>query len=118
MDEEDRAEDVDDIEDDDKELVKRVKDRASMSSNEKVSLDKKWKEGKNFEIAGPLVCAVLVKKDSAAGAVRVYSDPVTNVVTGPKQKGVVHIVLKNNESCRLFGSPSVRWFRRVQNITN
>lgn len=114
MNEEGRVEDVDDIKDDDTELVKRVKYRASMSSNESVSLDKKWKEGQNFQSAGPSVCAILVKKDSAAGAVRVYSDPVTNVVTGPKQKsGVVLIVLKNDESCRLFGSPSVRWFSRV-----
>lgn len=115
----DRVEDVDEIRDDDSELVKRVKDLASMPANANISLDAKWKEGTNFQSAEPSVCAVLIKKNSATGAVRVFSDPVTNVVTGPNQEpGVVLIVLKDGEECMLLGRPSVRWFSRPKNISD
>jgi hypothetical protein len=108
-----RVEDVDNIKDDDIKLVQTVKRLASISVNEEVVLDESWKTGENFQSPDTSVCAVLIKKDSAAGAVRVYSDPVTNVVTGPSQEAkVVLIVLRNDETCRLFGRPSVRWFSR------
>ncbi len=59
------------------------------------------------------VCAILVKKHGAAGAVRVFSDPVTNVVTGPAQgTGFVIVVVKRGQECMFLKTPSVRYFRR------
>lgn len=47
------------------------------------------------------------------GAVRVNSVPVMNVVTGPKQgTGFVIVVIPSGETYRLYGQPSVRYFRR------
>ena len=52
-------------------------------------------------------------KHGAAGAVRVFSNPVTNVVTGPTEEaGFVIVAIKSSEDCRLFGNPSMRYFRR------
>jgi hypothetical protein len=116
---EDRINPIDNIAHDDKELTKMAKQLASIPSDEEVILDPTWKEGKNFETAAPSAFAILIQKDSAPGAVRVYSDPVTNVVTGLRGEfGIVLVVLKPGESCRLFGRPSVRWFCRSQNKTN
>lgn len=59
------------------------------------------------------VYAMLVKKHGAAGAVRVFSDPVTNVVTGLIQgTGFVIIVIKPGQDCMFLKTPSVRYFRR------
>jgi len=114
-----RAISVDDIAGDEKELIKMVRRLAPMAETDAISLDSTWQEGKNFQAAKPSSCAVLIQKKSANGAVRVYSDPVTNVVTGPHQdEGVVLIVLQANEGCRLLGSPSVKWFTCSKNVSN
>lgn len=76
-------------------------------------LDPKETIGTNFETVDSSICAVLIKKHGAAGAVRVFSNPVTNVVTGPIQgTGFVIVVIKSGEDCMLLGTPSVRYFRR------
>ena len=117
MDDGDSGEDISEIQNNDTELVKKVQNLISLPKTEKVTLDAKWSEGPNFHSPEPSACAVLIQKKSAPGAVRVYSDPVTNIVTGPnKQTRVVLIILKDDESCRLFGRPSVRWFSRVKNM--
>ncbi len=59
------------------------------------------------------MCAVLVKKHGAVGAVRVSSDPITNVVTGPAQgTRFVIVVIKPGQDCMFLKTPSVRYFRR------
>jgi len=104
---------VNKIADDDTELVKMVKHLASIGQDEDVILDPKWKDGSNFQTPVSSACAILIQKKSAPGAVRVYSDPVTNVETGPNQDPeVVLVIVNSDEGCRLFGTPSVRWFCR------
>jgi len=117
MSREDRVLSVD--EKSDKELEETVRRLRSIPSNETVSLDSTWEEGQNFQEAQPSACAVLIQKQSGHGAVRVYSDPVTNVVTGPKQNpGVSLVILREGEGCRLLGNPSVRWVIRTKNESN
>ena len=78
-----------------------------------VVIDPQETVGTNFEMVPSSVCAVLVKIDGGGGAVRVNSVPVQNVVTGPKQgTGFVIVVIPSGETCRLYGQPSVRYFRR------
>ncbi|OQV10636.1 hypothetical protein CLAIMM_14603 [Cladophialophora immunda] len=103
MDDGEGGEDVSEIQNNDTELVKKVQHQITLSKTEKVTLDVKWSEGPNFYSPEPSQCAVLIKKKSAPGAVRVYGDGdrVTNIVTGPnKQTGVVLIILKDGESYR------------------
>ncbi len=78
-----------------------------------VTLDSE-KVGGNFEaVDSSSVCAILLRKDSAWGAVRVYSNPIKNIVSGPNQgTGFVIIVIGPGQTCRLFGTPSVRYFHR------
>ena len=77
-----------------------------------VALDSE-KVGENFEAVGPSVCAILLRKDSAWGAVRVYSNPIKNIVSGPNQgTGFVIVVIEPGQTCRIFGTPSVRYFHR------
>jgi hypothetical protein len=72
-------------------------------------LDADWTTGKNFERVDPSVCAILIRP-GAGGAVRVYGDPIKNVVTSDLT-GTVMMVVETGELCRLFGNPSVRFFR-------
>jgi nucleoside-triphosphatase THEP1 len=67
--------------------------------------------GTAFKMVEPSVRAILVRKNSASGAVRVFGTSVRNVVTGPKEVGFVIVVVKSGEECMLLGSPSVRYFR-------
>jgi hypothetical protein len=71
-------------------------------------LDADWTTGKNFERVDSSVCAILIRP-GAGGAVRVYSDPIKNVVTSDLA-GTVMIPVKTGERCRVFGNPSVRFF--------
>lgn len=69
-----------------------------------------------MKIIDDTVSAVLVRKDSADGAVYV-SGPGTMkevpwVRTGPdKGKGVVILIIKTGQTCVILGSSVVRYFR-------
>jgi hypothetical protein len=79
----------------------------------KVVLDLNETVGRSFEMVDPAVCAILVRKRSAIGAVRVDAPGMPNVVTGPDQKGFVIVVIRQGQTCRLFLTPTVRYFRRA-----
>ena len=114
-----RAISVDHISGNEEELIKMVRRLASIQDEESISLDTAWQVGKNFQSAEPSSCAVLVQKRSASGAVRVYSDPVTNIVTSPSQnEEVILIILEAGEGCRILGCPSLKWFTRGQSSTD
>lgn len=86
--------------------------------NEQVILDPNEivpdeKVGENFEMVDSSVRAVLVKKCSARGAVRVNAPSMPNVVTGPDEKGWVIVVIRRGQTCMLLLTPTVRYFRRV-----
>lgn len=98
---------VDDIAHDDQKLKKK----AAQLSGEDVILDPKETLGTDFEKVDPSVCAILVKKHGTVGAVRVFSDPVTNVETG-RENGFVIVVIKPGQDCMFLQNPSVRYFRR------
>jgi hypothetical protein len=72
-------------------------------------LDTNWTTGKSFERVDRSVCVILARP-GGGGAVKVYSDPIKNVVTSDLT-GIVMITMKAGEDCRLFGNPSVRFFR-------
>jgi hypothetical protein len=82
----------------------------AIQCGEDVTLDVNWTVGKDLESVDSTVRAILVKIHDGGGAVRVYSSPLQNVVTGGGS-GFVIVAIKSTESCRLFGSPSVRYFR-------
>ncbi len=76
-------------------------------------LDPKEKVGTNFEEVESTVRAILLKKNSAWGSVRVFGNSINNVVSGPNQgAGFVIVVIGRGETCRLIGNPSVRYFHR------
>ncbi|KFY36159.1 hypothetical protein V494_05261 [Pseudogymnoascus sp. VKM F-4513 (FW-928)] len=58
------------------------------------------------------VAAVLIRVDGGNGALRVFSHPLINVLTGPDHGGGHIIVNVSGEDTRIFGSPSLRYFRR------
>ena len=107
---------VDEIAHDDQKLKEKATELVGfqgLQSGNEVVLDKETTVGTDFGTVDSSVCAILVKKHGAVGAVRVFSNPVTNVVTGPTQgTGFVIVVRKSGEDCRLFGNPSLRYFRR------
>jgi hypothetical protein len=76
------------------------------------------KVGADLELADSSVCAVLVKKDGGAGAVRVTGGTLKdgifkNIRTGPNYgTGFVIVLVESEQDCMLFGNPSVRYFRR------
>ena len=64
-----------------------------------------------------MVCAVLVKKDSDGGAVRVTGSNTSmqNIVTGPTEKAGFDIILiRDGQTCMLLGNPTIRYIRRLQ----
>lgn len=76
-------------------------------------LDKNETIGTTLELVDPSVRAILVKRHGGGGAVRVNGDAVRNVVTGPDENiGFDIVVIGTGETCRLFGTPTVRYFRR------
>jgi len=100
---------VDDIANNEQELEKKVTELCGYE----VVLDANWTVGTDLEELDPSICAVLIMIHGLAGAVRVYSSPMQNVVTGPKRgRGYVISVIKSGQTCNLFGTPSVRYFRR------
>ena len=59
------------------------------------------------------VRAILIKKYSAGGAVRVFSNLIRNVVIGlNKGTSFVIVVIGSVEECMLLGNPSMRYFCR------
>lgn len=80
-------------------------------SGEDLVIDLKETTGIDFEIEDSAVCAILVRKDSGAGAVT--GGTFENVLTEPKQgTRYAIIVLKSSKSCMFYGTPSMRYFRR------
>jgi hypothetical protein len=71
-------------------------------------LDANWTTGKSFERVDPSACAILARP-GGGGAVRVYSDPIKNIVTR-NLTGIIMIPMKAGEDCWLFGNPLVRFF--------
>jgi len=100
---------VDDIAHDDQEL----KRKAEELTNGKVTLDRDETVGKNFEVVDSIVCAILVKKNSARGAVRVTAPGMPNVVTGPDRSGFDIVVIRPGQVCMFYLTPTVRYFRRA-----
>jgi len=99
---------VDDIAQDDQKL----EEKATQLSGVDLVIDQE-KIGTDFEMVDSSVRAILVKKHSADGAVRVFGKSIRNVVTGPKEgTGFVIVIVESVEECMLLGSPSVRYFRR------
>lgn len=75
-------------------------------------LDKKWKVCEDLEKADTSIRALLVKQDCDWGAVRVDSDPVSNVVTGQGNDFYI-VYIEDGQSCRFYRQPSVRLFHRL-----
>jgi len=109
MDEESQITPVDEIAHNDEELVKKAEELTKM----KVKLDPTETIGKSFEIVDSSVCAILVKKNSAPGAVRVDAPGMPNVVTGPREKGFDIVVIGPGQTCMLYSTPTVRYFKRA-----
>lgn len=69
----------------------------------------------SFTTADKSVCAVLVHRRGAEGAVRVTgpgtSHPVPNVITGPDESGWVIVAVKEGQTCMFLGEPTVRFFK-------
>jgi len=117
---------VDDIAQDDRKLEEKATEMVrghpapdsgalanGVQSGVDVVLDTKETVGEDFGTVESAVCAILIKKHSAAGAVRVFGHTVINVVTGPTEgTGFVLVIRKAGEDCRLFGHPSLRYFYR------
>ncbi|KAF7509568.1 hypothetical protein GJ744_007968 [Endocarpon pusillum] len=90
-----------------------LEEKVTHLSGEDTVIDPKETIGTDFGTVASSVCAVLVKKHGAAGAIRVFGEEVTNVVTGPTEgTGFVIVIIKPGEDCRLFGKPSLRYFHR------
>ncbi|KAK5093855.1 hypothetical protein LTS08_008814 [Lithohypha guttulata] len=95
----------------------QLRAKARELTGEDVLLDEKEVVGKDLELVESSVCAVLVKRQSAWGAVRVTGSgtpkETPNVVTSPQQEpGYSIIVIKPGQSCRLFQNPTIRYFHR------
>ena len=75
-------------------------------------LDSKETIGSDLEQVDSSICAVLVRRNGGAGAVRLYGSQVENIRTGPDQGSGLFVVVIGPGTCRFFGSPSVRYFRR------
>ena len=64
--------------------------------------------GIDFKIVDLLVRAILIKKHSASRAIRVFSNPIRNVVIGlDKGTSFVIVIIGPGKTCRLFSSPSI-----------
>lgn len=75
-------------------------------------LDRDWTVGVNLETMDSSIPAILLKKDSAWGAVRVDTSPVLNEVSGPTVgAGISMVIIKPGETCRIYQNPSIRLFR-------
>jgi hypothetical protein len=60
----------------------------------------------------PSVQTILVKIHSRGGALRVFSNIIRNIVIGPKEPaGFIILIIRPGESCRLFNSPIIHYFR-------
>lgn len=93
-----------------------IANRSLLQTRVDVTLDTTETIGKDIEIVDASFPAVLVRRDSAGGAVYV-SGPGTpkeepRVRTGPDQpRGAVILVIKPGQTCVVLGQPSVRYFR-------
>ncbi|RAK99638.1 uncharacterized protein BO80DRAFT_120230 [Aspergillus ibericus CBS 121593] len=83
-----------------------------------VVIEKSVSHPKSFTTADKSVCAVLVHRRGAEGAVRVTGPgtphPIPNVITGPSENGWDIIAVKEGQTCMFFGNPTVRFFKVKQ----
>jgi hypothetical protein len=81
-----------------------------------ITLDLEWTvynaHGKDLETADPSIRALLVTQNCSWGAVRVDSDPVSNVMTGKGNN--FYIIVEPGQTCRYYQHPSVRHFHLQQ----
>ncbi|QSS61745.1 hypothetical protein I7I51_03922 [Histoplasma capsulatum] len=89
----------------------KLEEKAASLAGENVVLDSSQTIGKNFQTVDSSVRAILIIKKSAEGAVRVFGKDIRNVVTGPNEDGFVIVAVKEGETCRLLGTPTIRYFR-------
>ena len=63
----------------------------------------------NFKVVDLLVCAILIRKHSAGGAVRVFSKEIRNIVIGLKETRFIIIAIRlgEGETYRLLETPLV-----------
>jgi len=76
-------------------------------------LDRTETVGKNFETVDSSVCAILVKKHSDPGAVRVDAPGMPSVETGPQKNGFDIMVINPGQTCMFYSNPTVRYFKRA-----
>ncbi|RAL14196.1 uncharacterized protein BO97DRAFT_441685 [Aspergillus homomorphus CBS 101889] len=112
---------VTDIANDDQKLVELVRKELkewrnleipATSSN--ITLEQNWvicnEGGKDLGTADRSIRALLVTQKGKWGAVRVDSDPVTNVVTGKGDECYI-VFIEPGQVCRFYQQPAVRYFR-------
>jgi hypothetical protein len=90
-----------------------LNDNTIQTDEKTVLIDSEPTVGKRFEMVDSSVCAILVYKHSADGAVRLNAPGMPNVVTGPDESGFDIVIIKPGQTCRFFGTPTVRYFRRA-----
>ncbi|KAL5335633.1 hypothetical protein BJX70DRAFT_374661 [Aspergillus crustosus] len=80
-----------------------------------IVLDKEWvvcnEGGKDLGTADPSIRALLVTQKGQWGAVRVDSDPISNVVTGNGNE-IYLVFIEPGQVCRFYQHPAVRYFRQ------
>lgn len=89
--------------------------RLTTSDREEVDICEETVGNGGYDVADSSVCAVLVKRKSGDGAVRVtgLGDEDENVVTGPREKsGYCIVVVKPGQICSILGKPSYRFITR------
>ena len=84
---------------------------SAQQSSLDLAIDTEETIGKSFEVVDASVRAILVRRDSAGGAVRIFGREVKNIVTGPKESGYALVAVGADEECMFLGSPSVRYLR-------
>ncbi|BCR99964.1 uncharacterized protein AKAW2_50307S [Aspergillus luchuensis] len=106
-----QVESVDSLSPSDEELERAACELVSKD----VVIDKTVSQPPSFTTADKSVCAVLVHRRGAEGAVRVTgpgtSHPVPNVITGPDESGWVIVAVKEGQTCMFLGEPTVRFFK-------
>jgi hypothetical protein len=94
--------------------VNKWKELENSGKPVKVTLDKDWiicnEGGKDLGTADLSIRALLVTQKGQWGAVRVDSDPITNVVTGSGNELYI-VFIEPGQVCRFYQHPAVRYFR-------
>ncbi|KAH7038967.1 hypothetical protein B0J12DRAFT_250101 [Macrophomina phaseolina] len=100
---------VDNIANDDQKL----KEKAAELCGETLVADPE-RVGIDLEPVDLFVRAIFIRKKCSYGAVYVYGNPTRIVLTGPsEEEGYDMVLVRNDETSRLFGNPLVRFFRSI-----